>query len=57
MLLVLEPERGHFSVETVKRWAVDTLFCEEGVITSSDHLTVDGAIEVLHRYNFARIKR
>ena len=57
MLLVLAPECGHFSIETVKRWAVETLFAEEGVITTSDTLGVDKAIDILHRHNFARIKR
>jgi hypothetical protein len=57
MLLVLEPERGRFTVETVKRWAVETLFAEEGIITTINCLSVDEAINILHRHNFARIKR
>ena len=57
MLLVLRPERGYFNVDTIKRWAADTLFVEEGVITLPERLSIEEAIDILHRYDFARIKR
>lgn len=53
MILVLRPERGFFSEETVKRWAIETLFIEEGVI--NDNLSIEEATEILHRYNVVRV--
>ncbi len=57
MLLVLRPECGHFSVDTIKRWASETLFIEEGRLIEAPSLSVEEAIDILHRYDFARIKR
>jgi len=54
MVDVLKPECGRFSIETVKRWAMETLFIEEGVADAT--LSLDEAIHILHKYKFARIK-
>ena len=53
MLLVLRPERGHFTVETIKRWATETLFFEEGIL--NDKLSIEEAVDILHRYDFVRV--
>jgi hypothetical protein len=55
MMLVLRPECGHFTVETIKRWATETLFVEEGIL--NDKLTIKEAVDILHRYDFVRISR
>ena len=57
MILVLRPERGHFSVDTVKRWASETLFIEEGRLIEASSLSIEEAVDILHRYDFARISR
>lgn len=57
MVKVLEPERGYFSIETVKRWAIETAFIEEGKILEPDSISLEDAISILHRYNFAKISR
>lgn len=55
MLLVIKPERGYFSIETVKRWAVETAFIEEGKILDRESISLDEAVVILHRYDFAKI--
>jgi len=57
MILVLRPERGHFSVDTVKRWATETLFIEEGTLMEANSLSIEEAVDILHQYDFARISR
>jgi hypothetical protein len=57
MVLVLRPERGHFSIDTVKRWASETLFAEEGRLIEASNLSIDQAIDILHRYDSVRVRR
>ena len=57
MVQVLRPECGNFSVETIKKWASDTLFAEEGRAVEASSLSLERAVNILHRYGFARIKR
>lgn len=57
MILVLRPERGHFSIDTVKRWASETLFIEEGRLVETSSLSIEEAVDILHQYDFARISQ
>ncbi len=57
MVLVLRPERGLFSIETIKRWAADTLFFEEGKVVEGTTLTTEQAVAILHRYDLVRVKQ
>ena len=57
MVLVLRPERGHFSVDTVKRWASETLFIEEGRLVEASALSLEEAVDILHRYDFVRVSQ
>lgn len=54
MLLVLKPERGYFTFETIKRWACETLFYEDGIVTLS--MSIEEAILVLHKYDLVEIR-
>jgi len=57
MLMVLEPERGCFSIETIKRWASDILFVEEGIASNPEQMSIEEAIHIVHQYGFAKIRR
>ena len=56
MIQVTEPERGHFAEETIKGWATEVLFVEEGIASAISRMSLEEAIEILHKYNFAKIK-
>ena len=53
-VLVLRPERGMFSADTIKKWAAELLFRHEGKLNTG--LTLKESIEIVHRYNYAKIK-
>lgn len=56
MVLVLRPERGHFTEETIKGWATEVLFVQEGIASSIAQMSLEEAVEILHKYKFAKIK-
>lgn len=56
MILVLRPEWGYVSPETIKEWASETLFIEEGHLVAPEEFTLSQAIEIVHKHKFAKIK-